>query len=141
MRKSAAVAAAVVTLGIGVAPAPAQASDYPTSDFSASRSGGRTSGGFIWYNRSVGVQGSVTDLAGGWGGTTVKFEFYVTNWDGVEEIHSESRTASENSERSFNFTIDPATAQLPKFQAITWVSVQVCSANGTACGWKDHFER
>ncbi|WP_306215026.1 hypothetical protein [Actinoplanes sp. RD1] len=141
MRKSAATAAAMMVLGVLVAPAQAQAAAYPTSTFSATGSGGRTSGGFIWYNRSVGVQGSVTDLADGWEGTTVHFDFFVTGPTGARVwADADSRTASD-ADRSFNFTQDPAAAPTPLSQAFTEIYVQVCSSIEADCGEGKWFKR
>jgi hypothetical protein len=115
--------AGVIALGAILSPAPAQAA-YPTDTFSVTGSGGASSGGIIWYNRSVGAQGSVTDYAGGWGGTVVSFEFvYGANNSRVVQTRSVSTGT-----RDFNFT-----QEFPS-GGVTRVYVQVCSITGSACG-------
>ncbi|WP_305787349.1 hypothetical protein [Symbioplanes lichenis] len=141
MRGKAAVAAAVTMLGLLVAPAQAQAAAYPTSTFAATGDGGKTAGGFIWYNRSVGVQGSVTDFADGWEGTTVHFDFYVTGAAGERVWHDADSRSVTSADRSFNFTQDPMAATTPKAQAITSVLVQVCSSVEAICGAAKYFDR
>ena len=82
------VVTSTVTLVVTDAPAVA----YPSTTFSyqSELSLGRTSGSLTWYNRSVGVQGSVTDV-GYAGNTFVAFTFYI----GAFQWYSyETRTAT-----------------------------------------------
>jgi hypothetical protein len=115
--------AGVIALGATLSPAAAQAA-YPTDTFKVTGSGGKSSGGVIWYNQSVGVQGSVTDYAGGWGGTVVTFEFVY----GADNNRIPQTRSVTSGTRDFNFVQD-----LPAGGA-TRVYVQVCSITGSACG-------
>ncbi|QQQ79975.1 hypothetical protein IOD16_17215 [Saccharothrix sp. 6-C] len=59
-RKVAAVAAAVaVVAGVVTAAAPATAADYPTSSFAISYGASYYNGTVTWYDRSVGVTGTL----------------------------------------------------------------------------------
>jgi hypothetical protein len=55
------VAGLIAAMGMGVA-APSPALAYPTSDWSVGTCCGYTSGYFTWYNRSVGLNGKVTEF-------------------------------------------------------------------------------
>lgn len=60
------------------------------------------SGGVIWYNRSVGIQGSVRDYTGGSPYTTARFITYA----GAHSGPSGTRTAANGATISYNFTLD-----------------------------------
>jgi hypothetical protein len=60
--------------------------------------------GLIWLNRSVTVQGSVTDVGGA--GTQVEFDAFA----GITLVDVQTRTAV-NEVRSFNFTLDGSAYQ------------------------------
>ncbi|MEU4791957.1 hypothetical protein AB0F95_19845 [Micromonospora tulbaghiae] len=111
----------IAALVSAVAWAPSPAYAYPVTPFKGTIRGGLTEGGVTWYNRSVGVQGYVSDNTAG--STTVKFEFYQgTNYDNWVNVGTQTRTASGNGENrtDFNFT------QGAPVGGITWVEVYLC---------------
>ncbi|MET9302432.1 hypothetical protein ABZX66_24240 [Micromonospora aurantiaca] len=112
---------AALVSAVGWAPSPAYA--YPVTPFSASLSGGLTEGGITWYNRSVGLQGYVSDHTPG--STTVMFDFYQgENLDMALYLSTQTRTASGYGENrtDFNFT------QEGPVGGITWVVISLCTA-------------
>jgi len=128
MLQRAAITAAAALLGGLAVPGAARAADYPTTPFFAHGSGGETSGGFVWYNQDVRVQGSVTDFAGGWGSTVAIFEFLQGPRGGpLVPLGSETRSVSGD-KRSFNW-VQPAPAG-----GITEIWVTVCNRETSSCG-------
>lgn len=76
---------------------------YPTDTYSVAVSGvGASSGGVIWYNRSVGFQGSVRDYSGGSASTQALFLSHAGSYAGP----SATRTVSNGATLSYNFTLD-----------------------------------
>ncbi|MBF5031801.1 hypothetical protein IRY44_18815 [Micromonospora sp. ANENR4] len=111
---------AALVSAVGWAPSPAYA--YPVTPFSASLSGGLTEGGVTWYNRSVGLQGYVSDHTPG--STTAVFEFRQgEKLDSAVLLSTQTRTASGYGENrtDFNFT------QEGPVGGITWVVISLCT--------------
>lgn len=80
---------------------------------------GQTSGGLIWLNRSVQNQGYVVDYAGG--STLTEAVFF--RYTGTILRGNDTRTTSENTVRSFNFTLDGSAYS----GGITRVEIWLCS--------------
>ncbi|MEV7232212.1 hypothetical protein AB0M79_35195 [Polymorphospora sp. NPDC051019] len=98
---SSTLAAIAVAATLGLSPSTAHAN--PTSNFSGSVAYGYSAGTFIWYNRSLGIQGEVCDYAGS-GSTQVRFAFHQgSNYLGDDGYPDQTRTATGEC-RSFNFT-------------------------------------
>ncbi len=131
-RLSLAVGAAALAVGSLLAiPGTAHAS-YPTSPFGNKTPGGEHSGGFIWYNRSVGVQGRVQSYCESGGSVRVAFEFYTGYSGGGTKVgKTETRTTPECTSRSYNFTQDGSAYS----GGIRSVRVTQCSflSVGTVC--------
>jgi hypothetical protein len=72
----------------------------PTSPFAVNGYDGYAWGGFIWHNRSVGVQGAVQNRTSGDSSTTVYFDFY----QGSTYLGMQRRAAGDGARRSYNFT-------------------------------------
>lgn len=87
-------AATVTALAVG----PAFAVDHTYGYTSGNH---QASGGLIWLNRSVTVQGSVTDIGGA--GTKVEFDAYAGATDVVD---IESRSAVNEVDKPYHFTLD-----------------------------------
>ena len=79
---------------------------------------GHSGGSFTWYNRSVGVQGYVTDYAGG-PSTQVLFDF----WQGNVYLGTQTRTVTSGS-RSFNWTQEGPPG------GITEIDIWLCDSVG-----------
>ncbi|MEU9182013.1 hypothetical protein AB0C90_35325 [Streptomyces sp. NPDC048550] len=93
--------AAAVTM---LAASPALA--YPSTPFAISSGGGThaASGNLTWLNRSVQVQGGVTDVGGA--GTQVGFNAFVGDtWVG-SQIRPTGGLLAVNETVSYNFTLD-----------------------------------
>ncbi|MEV4122552.1 MULTISPECIES: hypothetical protein [Micromonospora] len=120
-----AIAALMASFGIGASPAYAA---YPTTPFgiTGGEDFGWTNGGFIWYNRSVGVQGEVCD-EGGVGSTTVWFYFYL-NRQGTGTPYSEEPRSETNACRPFNWSESGPAG------GILSVRVWLCTTGG--CGYE-----
>ncbi len=82
---------------------------------------GNTSGGSVWYNRSVGIQGSVTDAAGGSSFSRAMFLSRAGSYTGP----SDSRAVTSGT-RSFSFTLDGSNY----VGGITSVWANLCSDSG-----------
>jgi hypothetical protein len=78
--------AVAAMLTIGITPAYA----YPEETFSGYIWSGDTSGNVIWYNRSVGIGGSVSDYYETDGSTQVRFHFYYHD----TFLNEQTRTAT-----------------------------------------------
>ncbi|MGW5351437.1 hypothetical protein ACWERV_13105 [Streptomyces sp. NPDC004031] len=85
---------AVAATALAVSPAFATSSAYGVGT-----GGHSASGSVTWLNRSVGIQGSVTDIGGA--GTQVEFDAYA----GGSLVDIQTRTAVDEV-KSYNFTID-----------------------------------
>ncbi|HEV7979141.1 hypothetical protein [Amycolatopsis sp.] len=120
MRRIAAGLVLVLATCLGVVFGPVgSASAEPTTHLGPLyTTGGRTEMTFIWYNRSVGVQGYVENF--GLNTTTVTFKFFQES----TLLATQTRSASAQT-KSFNFT------QAGPSGGITEVDVKVCT--GTAC--------
>lgn len=137
--RQASLVTAVVALALGSAPtaAPAAPAADGTTTFNAHGSGGESSGSISWFNRSVTVQGSVTDFAGGWGTTQVIFEFWQGNPlsdDSATKIDTQTRSVS-GGQRSFNFPQNAPSG------GITDIFYYVCNSTQSACGEVELTER
>lgn len=103
---------------------------YPVSDFVETYPEGRTSGTFTWYNRSVGVGGSVRDYdaTAREPGTTVFFDFY----QGAVPLGRLRQTRTDRpggAATPFQFTADASGLS----GGITAVCVFLCSTDGVVC--------
>jgi hypothetical protein len=103
-------------LAFGAVPAYA----YPTSPFGGTRSFGSTEGTFTWYNRSVRVNGSVSDyLSPGY--TKVAFEFFHND----VYLNRQTRSVTSGNE-PFDF-VEPGPVG-----GITVIDVYLCNG-ASAC--------
>jgi hypothetical protein len=123
-----ALIAAVLLTGATVAVAASPAYAYPPDQFfgflpDTQPYDGRTAGTFTWGNRSVGVQGWVSDYTPSASSTTVKFTFYIGDFDKDLFWKEETRTIN-NATRSFNFAVEGPAG------GITWASVELCYTGG-----------
>jgi hypothetical protein len=124
-------AATLLTLGLQATPAYA----FPTSTFYSHTfaSHGVAEGGFIWYNRSVNVKGSLTDdNSNPNGSTTVEFRFYAGN----TLVKQEFRSIGYRQTRPYNFTVPGPVG------GITVVDIHVCPNDDSfdQCGsWDPYF--
>lgn len=89
-------------------------------------SSGETAGSITWFNRSVGIQGYVTDYAGG-PTTTVHFFF----WQAGELIGGPESRGAVNRQRSFNFTQQGPSGGITAVEIFLCNNDDLCELKGT----------
>jgi hypothetical protein len=102
---------------------------YPETCTGALSPGGNVVVCYTWYNRSVGLDGSVWDYPEGPGpwGTTAIFDFY----QGGNYLFTQTRTDSPGEPaRGFGFVADASGLS----GGITLICVKVCNTAGALCG-------
>ena len=115
---------AVSGIGAGFATA---ASANDVTNFQVNGPSDETAGTITWFNRSIRIQGYVTDSTSGW--TTVKFNSYTDDW-----MLQSTRTANDGT-TSFGFNVDASDVLGGVFK----VNIQLCNTGtcyGSATYWR-----
>ncbi len=115
---------AVSGIGAGFATA---ASANDVTNFQVNGPSDETAGTITWFNRSIGIQGYVTDSTSGW--TTVKFNSHTT-----DSILQATRTANDGT-TPFAFNVDASDV----VGGVLRVYIQLCNTGicyGGATYWR-----